>query len=65
MITIKQERAQLEASTKASTRAAENLTTWEHKFLDAEDHTNKEAIRVWDNAPEHVKKQVWALYTPK
>lgn len=62
MLTMQQERAKLEALTKASTKAADNITAWEHRFLDAGDRTNKEAVRVWDNAPEHVKKRVWSLY---
>jgi len=63
-VTLEEDVAQLTAGTKAATRAADNLIQWEHTFLDAEGD-NHQAIREWSNAPEHVKKRVWALYTPK
>ncbi len=63
-VTLEEDVAQLEAGTKAATKAADNLLEWEHTFLDAEGD-NHQAIRAWANAPEHVKDKIWALYTPK
>ncbi len=63
-VTLEEDVAQLEAGTKAATKAADSLLQWEHTFLDAEGDNHK-AIREWGNAPEHVKARVWALYTPK
>lgn len=63
-LTLEEDLAQLEAGTKAATRAADNLIAWEHTFLSALEGDPKADFE-WECAPADVQAKIWALYTPK